>query len=165
MSAPKQYPTSEYLHSIFKDVGDTVEWKVSTNNRTKVGHQVRTKCQGYYVVSFKGQRYYVHLILWIMRHGEVPPGKEVDHRDTVKTNNADSNHRLSDRSSNACNANYPPGISGVKGVTWNSDRQQWVAIIRKQGVKYFLGYFDDIASAADKVRDYREKLHGEFCRH
>lgn len=49
---------------------------------------------GYYRVKFNGKVYRAHCLVWLIHHGEIPEGFEVDHKDTDKLNNKLSNLRL-----------------------------------------------------------------------
>lgn len=42
-------------------------------------------------VSGKQMHFMVHRIVWVSVHGPVPPGHQIDHRDTIKSNNRISN--------------------------------------------------------------------------
>lgn len=55
--------------------------------------------------------------------------------------------------------------SGVKGVSWNKQKNAWTAQVAYNGKQYYLGSFDDITEAEKVVRAKREELHGEFCNH
>ena len=51
---------------------------------------------------------------------------------------------------------YKNNTSGVKGVSWNSKKQQWIANIGFQKKRYFLGCFNTIEEAA-QAREEAEK--------
>lgn len=53
--------------------------------------------------------------------------------------------------------------SGVKGVSWSRAVGRWRADIKINGRARFLGYHDDIASAADAYRKAAEKAFGCFA--
>ena len=54
----------------------------------------------------------------------------------------------------------PPknNTSGVRGVFRNKRRQKWQAQIKFQGKNRFLGYFDDLADAAEARREAEQEL-------
>lgn len=54
----------------------------------------------------------------------------------------------------------PPknNTSGVRGVFWNKRRHKWQAQIKFQGKNRFLGYFDDLADAAEARREAEQEL-------
>lgn len=49
--------------------------------------------------------------------------------------------------------------SGVKGVCWAARRHAWKAYISVRGRRYVLGFYDDLASAAEARREAQELLH------
>lgn len=52
--------------------------------------------------------------------------------------------------------------SGVRGVSWHKALKKWIAYIQFQGVKYYLGYYEDI-NEAKRIRQEAEKeLHKDF---
>lgn len=164
----KDYPSQAELCALFEDAGDTVIWRITASTKAQLGHVVRTRCKssGYYVVGFKGQRYYVHRVLWIMRNGPLPPSISVDHIDGDVVNNRPSNLRQATTSQNHANMRKNSrNTSGVKGVQWNSIRGQWTAAVTLNGKRHFLGYFDEISDAASAARHARTVLHGEFLNH
>ena len=54
----------------------------------------------------------------------------------------------------------PPknNTSGVRGVFWNKRRHKWQAQIKFQRKNRFLGYFDDLADAAEARREAEQEL-------
>ncbi len=52
--------------------------------------------------------------------------------------------------------------SGIKGVTWDKDRNKWEAQISFKGKHYYLGRYDDIVDAAGARRIAEEKIFGDF---
>lgn len=52
--------------------------------------------------------------------------------------------------------------SGIKGVTWDSNRNKWIAQIRFRGKKYYLGRYEDKEDAAKARMEAEEQLFGNF---
>lgn len=48
--------------------------------------------------------------------------------------------------------------SGIRGVVWDKRRQKWFAQIKFRGKNHFLGYFDDLADAAEARREAEQEL-------
>lgn len=66
-----------------------------------------TNC-GYKRFSFKGQKYYVHRLIYAIEFGSVPPDMIVDHIDGDRSNNHISNLRLCCPQQNATNRHVKP---------------------------------------------------------
>ena len=105
----------------------------------------------------------------ILFHRELlglPEGEIRDHRNGNGLDNRLCNLRPATIQENNCNRGTPKNnTSGIKGVSWNTERGKWKARITYNGKEYNLGYFDDIKEAETVVRSKREELHGEFCNH
>lgn len=54
--------------------------------------------------------------------------------------------------------------SGIKGVSWDSNRNRWVAQIKFQGKNYNLGRFKKKEDAAKVRKIAEEKIFGEFLK-
>lgn len=103
------------------------------------------KRDGYLIVSLDRRSYLGHILAWFYTHG-VWPESELDHEDRVRSNNAISNLRLSNRSLNNFNQNLRKNRSGYKGVS--PYKGKFVAAIRVNYKKTVLGTFTDPVDAA-----------------
>lgn len=54
--------------------------------------------------------------------------------------------------------------SGVTGVTWDEDREKWMAQIVFKGTSYFLGRYEEKEDAIKIRKEAEEKLHKEFLK-
>jgi hypothetical protein len=118
---------------------------------------------GYLIVRVDGVQTPVHNIIWKMHFGEIPEGYEVDHIDTIKTNNLISNLRLATRQQNCANRNKPvTNKSGYKGVSFHKKSQKWVAQISVEGKRNTIGYFDSPEEANDAYQEVSKLIYGEF---
>ena len=54
--------------------------------------------------------------------------------------------------------------SGVKGVSWDSQRQKWTAQIKFKGKKYYLGRYPKLEDATTARKEAEENLFGDFLR-
>src|ERR1700747_2936160 len=64
-----------------------------------------------------GKKLYLHRIIYAIYHGEMPEGKEVDHKDRNPLNNLPDNLRAATRGLNNFNSNrIKPSKSGIRGV-------------------------------------------------
>lgn len=93
-----------------------------------------------------------------------PDGIEVDHRDRNRLNCHESNLRQATHIENAQNHSLRrDNASGYRGVSVDTATGRFKAIIKSDGVAYFIGRFDkadDAARACDVVIGER---HGEFA--
>lgn len=91
-------------------------------------------------------------------------GREVDHINRDGLDNRRSNLREANRSQNASNT-FKSDIktsSKYVGVYWDKDRGLWVAEVKKDYKKNFVGRFE-CEEEAGRARDKKAKeLHGEF---
>lgn len=69
---------------------------------------------------------------------------------TIKQNNANS------RSARRASSKY-------KGVSWSKSKKKWAAYIKKDGVQFFLGHFDNEIDAAKTYDRAAYKFNGKFA--
>ena len=94
-----------------------------------------------------------------------PLGVEIDHIDGNRLNNQKSNLRFANSSQNKCNRGArKDSKSGIKGVSWHSQRNKWTVRIKIPYGKYLsLGLYDDKDVAAKVYNQAARKYHGEFA--
>lgn len=140
--------------------------KVVTSNRVKIGDVAGSRHrEGYWEICVGGDRYLAHRLAWFFVHGTWPKC-EIDHINGNRQDNRIVNLRLADRSENKFNTKKPRNnTSGHKGVSWNKDREKWVARVSHYGKVKQLGYFKDKCTAINAVQDYRLTVHKEFTNH
>ncbi len=89
--------------------------------------------------------------------------KSVDHKNHNGLDNRRTNLRLCTASMNGMNRqSHKKFSSQFKGVCWHKWRQKWVAKIRKNGKRYYLGYFQLEKEAAQAYNNAARELFGEF---
>lgn len=119
--------------------------------------------KGYIRIYVDGKPYKAHRLAWFYMTGEWVP--EVDHENTIKSDNRWDNLRKATRGQNRGNTRaYKNNTSGLKGVSFNKRTARWAAQIQKDGVKVGLGYY---ATAEDAHAAYviaAKKYFGEFAR-
>lgn len=156
--------TQETLQGIFEDAGRTLRWK-KTKYKSRIGTDIT--CQdgrGYLTVKIGNKQYNVHRLIWVLRHGDIPDGMQIDHIDGDKTNNSPDNLRLASENQNKWNRRMSRNnTSGVKGVTWNKSEGKWQGTVYFMGKGVYVGLFDALEAAADAVKATRARLHGEFA--
>lgn len=102
-----------------------------------------------------GQTFLLHRELMGLSFGDK---REVDHFDRDPLNNRRGNLRITTRAQNAQNLPLRKGTSRHRGVSWDSMRQMWHALVYVDHVRHDLGFFDDESEAAKAARDGRLRL-------
>ncbi len=52
----------------------------------------------------------------------------------------------------------------MKGVSWDKNAKQWVAKIKQNKIRYYLGYFKSLEDAKKVIDNKRAELHAQFAR-
>lgn len=116
-----------------------------TWNKRRAGkavHQTKNT-MGYFQIKVLDKIYLAHRLVWLFTYGDWPQFN-IDHIDGERTNNAVANLRDVPQSENMLNVRLrKDNASGVTGVAWNTRYQRWDAVIRKNGVRRFIGSFKD----------------------
>lgn len=120
---------------------------------------------GYIRVSIRGQLYGAHRVCWLLETGAWPVGN-LNHRDTVRSNNRFDNLRPATRAQNCQNTGISKAnTSGFKGVCYNRTAGKWQSQIRKDGKRTYLGLFGTAEEAHAAYCRAATEMHGEFARH
>lgn len=102
----------------------------------------------------------------IYMHREVmdaPEGKQVDHKNHKKLDNRKENLRICSNAENNWNKSFTKRNKiGEKGVWYIKNDNKYGAMIKKNGVTYWIGSFQTKEEAAAKYREKAKELHGEF---
>lgn len=123
------------------------------------------KSNGYWRILINGESYYVHNLIWFMMTGIYPGYKEVDHRDTNRSNNVWANMRKATPSLQQANRGVASNNKlGVKGVSLCKATGRYRADIVVKGKRFNLGRRDTIADAAELYRIAAIEHYGEFAR-
>lgn len=145
-------PLSERLAAKSIRRGGCLIWTGATSER------------GYGVVYDKVDGVRVHLrahrAAWALANGPIPPGMQVDHICHTKLCIEPRHLRLVNNKQNQENqvGLQSNNRSGIRGVWWMSQRQQWQAAVMHNGVSRHAGFFDDLDEAAAAVRAKRLEL-------
>ena len=112
---------------------------------------------------FNGERKIISLHRTIISRFDSREYLVCDHDDTNKLNNQRENLRRATPQENQFNRGMNKNnTSGQKGVSREGNK--WVARIRHNRIKIYLGSFSDIDDAAAAYNKREKELFGEFCR-
>ena len=157
--------TQEELKANFNydpDTGDftwlndrTGRWGIKAGD--KAGSILKMKCGKRYVRLQTNRTYMMaHRAAFLYMEGWLP--EEVDHDDGDGTNNKWSNLKGSTRKLNALNLRKrSDNSSGVTGVTWQKDRNKWMAHIHIDNKMKNLGRFEDFDTAVSVRKEAERK--------
>lgn len=110
-----------------------------------------------YAVTRQGQ--YVHRL--VMGAGK---GQEVDHKNRNALDNRRDNLRFCTRAQNRWNSYQNNSRrSKYKGIWYEKRRNRWIAELKKEGQKVYLGSFLTAEEAARGYDEGARRLHGEFA--
>ncbi|HHX7365802.1 TPA: HNH endonuclease signature motif containing protein [Enterobacter hormaechei] len=103
------------------------------------------RADGYRQVALRldGKQYQLkaHRVAWILAHGAIPHGKQIDHINGIRDDNRLCNLRLVTQRENDQNRRK------ARGYSWNKGCSKWEAYIRVDGVLRHLGLFTTEAAA------------------
>lgn len=113
---------------------------------------------GYLKLNIDGNTYLCNRLAWLYMTGKWPEF-QVDHHDTVKSNNRWLNLRDLPQAKNAQNRREAriDSTSGLLGV--QKTRTGWTSSIQVDGKRHWLGAFKDPQSAHEKYVEAKRKLH------
>ena len=134
-------------------------------NAVKIGGAAGSPMStGYIVIRVDREQHLAHRLAYLYMEGEFPPRHmDVDHKDTIPSNNRWDNLRLATRSKNKFNSNgNSNNKSGVKGVSYNKRHNYWVAQTTLNGKHITIGIFYDKDKAIHARQEWAKEHHGEF---
>lgn len=101
-----------------------------------------------------------HRVSYELHIGPIPPGMFIDHVCHTRTCTNPGHLRLATNKQNQENragANRN-SVSGVRGVSWNTERKKWVGVVSHNGKTYRVGRFNSVADAERAVTSKRIEL-------
>lgn len=135
---------------------------VGRHGRHKAGDVVGCLSYGYTKIGIDGKRYQAQRLAWLYVHSAWPPHL-IDHVNGDMLDNRIANLRLATPSENQQNRHglQVRNTSGVTGVQWLKEREQWYAEIMINRERKRLGSFDT-KEAAIEARSRAEKIFHPF---
>jgi hypothetical protein len=121
--------------------------KIQTSNRNKVGNIVGSNNgNGYLRLSIQSKHYYLHQIIFLWHKGYIP--KEIDHKNGIRSDNRIENLREATHLQNGKNLTLrKSNLVGINGVRHDLERNKWASSIVVDGIKKYLGRFDNLDDA------------------
>lgn len=154
--------TAEHARKILNYDHETglFTWRERPGRRCIIGARATSHQKGRNTVRLGGYKFQASNVAWLYIYGEWPDF-EIDHKDRNKRNDAIENLRPSTTMKNMMNMGKTKRSStGFKGA--HPHRNGFVAYIRADGYKYYLGKFDELEHAAAVYRIAAAGMHGEF---
>lgn len=140
-------------------------WQAAGKNTRGIGRLAGyLHPSGYRYIKIGQVRFSCQRLAWLFHTGEWP-SENMDHINTIRSDNRIANLREATNSQNNFNsAMKPNNTTGFKGVSWSKREKKYKAQIASHGVRRVLGTFDDPAKAAEAYKSAALILHGEFAR-
>ena len=158
--------TQQQVQELFEYRDGALYWKKVNPlaHIIKVGDKVGSRHHtGYVYTKVNGINMAEHRLIFLLHHGYLP--EEVDHIDNNRANNKIENLRAATALTNAQNATIrKDNTSGVKGVHWNKNRNNWRVRVQVNNKRIVIGDFKDLELAELVAIEARNKYHGQFAR-
>lgn len=155
----------DYLRSILSYNTETgiFIW-ISARKGTAIGAKAGTLDKdGYIVIMIDGINYYAHRLAWFYEKG-VWPSADIDHDNTLRSDNRMDNLREATRTLNNINSVIRvDNTSGFKGVSLHKASGKWRAYIKFKGKQISLGYFYSQEEADKAYKEKARELYGDFA--
>lgn len=120
-----------------------------------------TNSDGYGQIRADGCMRPAHRISWEFAHGPIPEGMVIDHRCGNRLCVNPAHLRIVTRSQNGQHRTVTNknNTSGIRGVSWNKDKNAWAAHARANGRRYHGGFHATLEAASQAARALRAQLH------
>ena len=156
--------TKQLVNSLFEYSNGKLFWKDCGRKTNLIGKEAGTIDAGRRQIVINKKHYKTHRLVYLMFYGYMP--KEVDHIDGNPLNNDITNLRQADRSEQNCNTKLRVNSkTGIKGVSWDTNRNKWIVVVNKNKQTVYRNRFDDIELAELVAIEARDKFHKHFARH
>jgi len=114
----------------------------------------------YGVLTFGGVRMYAHRAAYEVENGDIPAGMDIDHICHSKLCVNADHLRLASRKQNSENlaGAHRNSQTGVRGVTYDADRNQYRGRVKHNRQEVHVGRFDTLEEATAAVSVVRRDL-------
>ena len=153
--------TAEQLREVVDYDPATGEFRWKANRKDRIGRAVgRIQSGGYRQILIGETRYMAHRLAWLYMTGAWP-AHTVDHRNGIRDDNRWHNLRDATQGENCQNQRqaHANSKSGMLGASWHAPSRKWMATIKVNGKKYFLGRFTTREAAHQAYLDAKARLH------
>jgi len=160
--------TAEEARMLFKydPLTGNLIWAVTAGNgKCKPGMKAGwDRGNGNLRVNFDRETLEVTAVIWLIVHGRMPIGR-IDHKNLNKSDNRLDNLRESTASQNGANRNVDRrNIFGLKGVSFDKERNLWRATITQNYKTITIGRYKSPEEAYEAYTNKAKELFGEFYR-
>jgi hypothetical protein len=154
--------TVERVRELFiyeKETG-LLRWAVK-RQRISIGKIVGSKSSnGYLKVGIDFKNHFVHRIVWMVFHGEIP-SNVIDHINGNKSDNRIENLRIASPTLNNVNRHMFKNKCGLRGIKQSSSGK-WQAAIKINRKSKYLGTFPSKEEAYEAYKNAANTIFGEF---
>lgn len=155
--------TQKYLQELFDYRDGNLYWKGIRGNKNYAGEKAGSRMPiGYEHIMIDGKYIYSHRAIFLYHHGYLP--KILDHINGVRYDNRIENLREVTSAQNAWNVKRKPGMSGVKGVTWDKAERKWLAQLKVENKKIWIGRYRSLDEAEQAYKKCLDLHHGKYTR-
>ena len=150
------------LHDLFSYDGVGLYRKKAFPNSPAGSRAHKINKKGYVGFRVCGRAYGEHRLVWMFHNGVMP--SMIDHINGNRNDNRIENLRVATNSENICNSKLARNnTSGIKGVTWAKDRQQWRVRITHANKPEWVGSFASFEQACSVANMVRIEKHKQFA--
>lgn len=167
MAKPIPLPSVSAILTQYSYCSDTGVFMHKFPQRSRRVHKNGTagtlQKNGYLVLYVAGKRYLAHRVAWKLIYG-CDPERQVDHKNTKRSQNFKDNLRLANLEEQAQNSSKKKNNkSGFKGVCWSEANKCWRANIYLAGKQTYLGHYKNPEDAHVAYINAAKQHFGEFA--
>lgn len=136
-------------------------WRRSGSGRNYGERAGQVNSRGYRKITLNRKMWTASHLAWLSVYGTLPT--MLDHKNRNSSDDRIDNLRLATRSQNGANrGNVKNTATKTRGVCISADRKKFIAQIRINGNRRYLGTFSTITEAKEVYNKAAEKAFGEF---